>query len=229
MKIKLILLILLLGYNPHSNAEECGSLENHFGPYDYRTNKNYLPVVEDNHFSSVTYAMALSAGSSEKYSKEFKFTGQNAGKTKHTSIAGDLDYTLSAFPNHPRALYAVSEYQRIMQRNYKNPSLWRPKYRTADCYFKRAIRFAPTDPMVYMVYGLYFHKRKEYEKALLQYRKSEKMNADNIDLLYYLGLVNYELGNFDEAQKYADKVYQRKYPLEGLKDELKKHNAMNKK
>lgn len=223
MKKKLFLFIILVSYHLISIAEDCGDLSNHYGPFDFRTDKIRLPVVEENHFTNVTFSMAVFGGSNDDYSRKFKFTGQNSNKTKRTSIAGDLDYTLRAIPNYPRALYAMSEYQRIKQKKYKHPELWRPKNLTADCYFKRAIKFVNDDPAIYMVYGLYFHKRYEYKKALEQYRKSEKLDYNNIDLLYYLGLVNVELGDFKEANKYADLVYKEKYPLKGLMNKLKKH------
>jgi hypothetical protein len=34
-----------------AGATGCGSLDNHFGPFDYRTDRDKLPVVERRHFT----------------------------------------------------------------------------------------------------------------------------------------------------------------------------------
>ena len=109
--------------------EECGDLANAYGPYDYRTSRDKLAIVEGVHFTPDVEALRSGA------------TGQ---------IGGDIDYTLRASPNHPRALIAMANLGRKL--NTDSPP--GAKY-TLPCYFDRAIRFAGDDPTVRLVYGTY--------------------------------------------------------------------------
>lgn len=70
----------------------CGSLQNAFGPFDYRDPEargEPLRLVESAHFTPSVESLVKG----------------NSG-----TVAGDLDYTLRAFPNHHRALYSVAQY-----------------------------------------------------------------------------------------------------------------------
>lgn len=89
----LLIIFNIFFSNPLYAAPACGSLENAYGPFDY-TNpddfKNKLPLVEIAHFTP-------------------KVEGLMGGKSGY--LWGDLDYTLRAFPNHHRALYAFVRYE----------------------------------------------------------------------------------------------------------------------
>ena len=86
------LVILGLGFLIFSQSRAdvndyiCGSLQNGYGPYDYRSDKDKLRIVEQYHLTPEV--VNLVAGS----------TGE---------IGDDLDYTLRAFPNHHVALMAM--------------------------------------------------------------------------------------------------------------------------
>ena len=107
---------LVLGGGAAHAFEECGELANAYGPYDYRSSRDKLAIVEAAHFTPDVEA--LRSGS----------TGQ---------LGGDIDYTLRASPNHPRALIAMANLGRRM--NSEQPP--GAKY-TLACYFDRAVRFA---------------------------------------------------------------------------------------
>ncbi|MET0081754.1 MAG: hypothetical protein ABW079_01985 [Sedimenticola sp.] len=210
--------VLMVSLLPvRAQAEDCGSLQNHYGPFDYRVPSNRrdkLHRVERSHFSDVTYRFALAGASSKEYYKHFN-TGN---KAKNTAIPSDIDYTLRAFPNHRKALYAMSEYQRVVSSDNRINS---GTYRDAECYYIRALQFVPDDSKVLMLYGMHFHKRKQYERAREKYQLAEESGEKGADLFYNLGLVNYHLGIMDEAQKYADKAYKMGYPLKGLSKMLR--------
>src|SRR5215510_4048829 len=139
---RVVLFLTLSALAPTSQAfEECGELETGgYGPFDYRTATPYQKrLVEGAHF--LPYIETLQRG-------------------KTGPVAGELDYTLRAFPNHPRALMAM------MKLGIKTKSE-RP-YGTSwpiSCYFDRAIRFTPDDPAVHTVYGLYLTKKGERQEA----------------------------------------------------------------
>lgn len=137
MIFKLILLIFIfiskLSFAQTGNPE-CGSLKNGFGPYDYRSDRGpSLELVESAHFTQQV-EMLINA------------------KTGY--IGGDLDYTLRAYPNHHRALMSTMRYGE-KTKSEKPPSM---SY-TVECYFDRAIRFRPDDPISRMIYAMYLAKK----------------------------------------------------------------------
>jgi len=177
---------------------ECGSLDNAYGPFDYTDASDRaikLPVVEKFHFNSDI---------------------ENLRRGQSGTIIGDLDYALRAFPNHHRALNAVGRYL------LKNPSVGVPPYFNADCYFNRAMRWRPRDGTVRMIYGTYLFKSGEREAALKRYEEALALMPDSAEVHYNMGLLEVELERFDAALEHAHKAYALGYPLEGLKNRLKR-------
>lgn len=201
--------MLFLGCTTSFSAEEepvvlgervCGTLRNAFGPFDYRKYKgsSQLWDVERNHFT-----------------KDVENLTHGVRGVSHRSVPGDLDYILRAFPNHHRALHAVSRYQL----KYGKPSI-RSRFRTAECYFDRSMRFAPNDGMVQMIYGIYLQKKGSLKGALSRYNEALKLMPNFAELHYNLGLLYVKLKDFEAAKEHADKAYQLGYPLPGLKQQL---------
>lgn len=195
-----------------ASESECGPQQTAggFGPYDYNNPKDRgepLSLVERGHFTPQVENLI-------------------GGKTS-VSPFGDLDYTLRAFPNHHRALYAFSRYElRELQKNqqkglpYKPPKSATGFPATAECYFDRAIRWRPNDPNVRLVYGIHLHLAGKPNEALKQYQLAEKMQLKSADLNYNMGLLYFDLKQYDLARKYAQKAYQLGYPLPGLRKKL---------
>lgn len=174
----------------------CGDLRNGYGPFDFWTDKDKLPIVERLHFTSEVESLV---------------------KGKSGYLAGDLDYTLRAFPNHPRALFAM---MRLGERE-KSERLTGAHY-PVSCYFDRAIRFRPEDAMVRMIYGIYLSKLKKNEEALAQLQIAVQYASDNGNLHYNIGLVFFELGKFDEALLHAHLAYRLGFELPGLRAKLER-------
>ena len=173
-----------------------------YGPYDY-TNPRHrgepLRLVEGAHFMPRVRALIEDR--------------------RDSSVINDIDYTLRAFPNHHDALYAVTRYwflpdssKRVRNRLIETPP---------ECYFHRAINFKPDDGTVRMLFGLYLHKAKRLEEALEQYKSAEKLSPDSAQLLYNIGLLYFDMKQYDESEAYARKAYALKYPLPGLRNKLK--------
>lgn len=198
MKYLGILLIVVGLANETFAASVCGSLKNGYGPFDY-TNEDHrktkLAVVERYHFNSDVES--LKKGMSDY-------------------VYGDLNYTLRAFPNHHRALHAMARYQ-LINGKPKDARIY-----SADCYFKRAIRFRPKDAMSHMLYGIYLHRLNKKKQALDRYKLAEKLRPDSTEIKYNMGLLYFDLKKYDEAVNYARLAYQRGYPLPGLRERLKK-------
>ena len=177
-------------------VEACGSLNNGYGPFDYRTQRSKLQVVEAYHFDAGVESL-------------------QRGKSGY--LGGDLDYTLRASPNHARALMAMV---RLSEREKKAKPRG-PNY-TIDCYFDRAVRFAPNDPTVLTLYAIHLNKKGKKTEAIAQLETAEKHVGRSPNIAYNMGLVYLDLNDFDNALKYAHIAYEGGFPLPGLRNMLKR-------
>lgn len=184
----------------------CSGKEQGYGPFNYITQKNKLGVVEKHHFTPDVESLRR---------------GQSS------SIEGDLDYALRAFPNHHRALWAMARYylrikdparQEITVANERLSQDIPPP----ECYFNRATRFAPDDGMVSLIFAIYLHKYGNLEGALDRYETAERLLPDNAELKYNMGLLYVDLDNLERAEKYAEEAAKLGYPLRGLHSKIER-------
>ena len=174
----------------------CGPLWNAYGPFDYRSDKDKLPIVERAHFTpEVANLIRGSTG----------------------PLGGDLDYTLRAFPNHPEALMSMVR----LGNKEKTEKPSGARY-TVECWLHRAVRFRDNDAAAKMIYAIYLAKKGRNTEALKQLNGAVELDEDSANLQYNIGLVYFDLGKFDESLKYAHRAYQAGFPLPGLRDKLKK-------
>jgi tetratricopeptide (TPR) repeat protein len=201
--MKIIMLaasVALLALSGVAGANEyCGSLENHYGPFDYRTEKGKLPIVDHAHFTE-----DVEAGI----------------KGSTDALGGDLDYTLRAFPNHHRALATLA---RVALRD-KTLMIYKTKW-PVECYFLRAERFAPDDAVVHATYGSYLYGAGKFDKALAEYKQAIDLDPDNSKINYDIGLAYMKNNDIPHALEHARKAYDKGYPLPGLKTQLIKAGA----
>lgn len=200
---KALLIFCLSCFAASSRALEldaCGDLSNAYGPYDYRTaTEAQKHLVEKTHFPTHVEHLQRRA------------TG---------SFGGDIDYTLRAFPNNPRALLAMMKLGAKERALRPQGARW-----PVECYFDRAVRFAPDDPAVRTVYGLYListGQRQAAERELETAREALKKLGGDRNLSYNLGLAYFNLGNYDAALEQAKTAYALGFPLPGLREKLKR-------
>lgn len=174
----------------------CGSLENGYGPFDYRSDKNKLSIVETFHFTPSVETL-------------------KSGKSGY--LGADLDYTLRAFPNHHRALMSM---MKLGQR--EKVAKPRGAQFSVECYMQRAEVFRPTDGMVKTVYGLYLLKAGRAQEAIGKLEAARGLDERDYNVHYNLGLAYVELGNYDQALVSAHRAYAAGFPLPGLRDKLKR-------
>jgi len=176
-------------------SPECGSLQNPYGPFDYRTGKDHLKIVETYHFTPEVESL-------------------KSGNT--ASLGGDIDYTLRASPNHHRALAAM------MNLGFKDHTQKpRGARYTIDCYFDRAIRFAPDDGEVQSLYGVYLARIGHNQDAVKAFENALKTEKHNPNVHYNLGLVYFELKDYSNALEHAHEAYRLGAVLPGLRNKLK--------
>ena len=181
----------------YGQASTCGSLQNHYGPYDYRIEKENLRVVERFHFSSAVEAGLRGVSTTEP--------------------GGDLTYILGAFPNHHRALLAMVRYAERMK-SAKPPGL---QY-SVECYFERAIRFRNDDIVARMLYTQYLIKNGREKEAATQVEFGETIAADSAFAHYYLGMLYFDLKNYDRALAKAHKSAELGQDISELRGMLQK-------
>jgi tetratricopeptide (TPR) repeat protein len=193
-------LVVLLGAAVSGQAQSlgCGDFEHHYGPFDYRTaSKKQRDLVERFHFTQDVATLKKGASTSR--------------------IAGDISYTLLAFPNHPRALMAMSDLARREHTRKPDGSTY-----DVDCWFERAIRFRPDDPMVRYVLGISKLKDDVPAEAVKQLDIAEKAFPDDPMVHYNLGLAYLDLKEYDKARGEAQKAYDLGAQLPGLRELLKR-------
>lgn len=183
------------------DASQCGSLDNAFGPYDYRDQSlmgkgGPRDLVDGAHFTADV--QSLSGGNTEALP------------------GGDLDYTLRAFPNHHQALYTMINYYTDTLAKTRPPMRW-----SAECYLDRAMRFQPDDETVWMLYGVYLSRINRLDDAITKFQHAESLKPDSPEIHYNLGLMYLKLKRYEDSLKHAHLAYAAKYPLMGLKNKLK--------
>lgn len=177
----------------------CGDPRQHraaqFGPYDYRTDKSKLGIVEDYHFTPAVEALVRGSTS--------------------TLPGSDLSYTLGVFPNHHRALLAMVRYGQKM----KSPQPPGARY-SVDCYFDRALRFRPDDSIVRMIYANYLSKSARTPEAIQQLEQATADAKNNAFSHYNIGLIYFDLKQYDRALVQAHKALSLGFPQTALRDQL---------
>lgn len=133
------------------------------------------------------------------------------------TIAGDIAYTLRAIPNHPRALRSAAELTR------RNGGVT-PKdlqYSVA-CWFDRAIAYRPDDPYVRVAWGFELIRSKETRAALEQVKVAESLANGNSQIHYNVGLLYFDLKEYEKSMANARIAYTQGFNLPGLRDKLTK-------
>jgi tetratricopeptide (TPR) repeat protein len=171
--------------------------------YDYLdpASAEKLAIVEANHFNQDVRSLT-------------------SGQT-NISVAVDLDFILRAIPNHYAALSAMGRY--YLTRGLSAAE--KTKVESAECYFRRAITFRPSDPNLHVAFGVFLHQSKRLADARAEYQMAEELGFESAELHYNLGLLWFDLGDIEKSRQYADRAYSRGYPLRGLRNKLRSATA----
>lgn len=182
--MKNLLIALLLTSAGVASAQQvsaCGSLQNAYGPFDYRKERTgMLQIVERAHFTTEVEMLIR-------------------GKSGY--LGSDLDYTLRAAPNHHRALAATA---RLAERE-GNPQPGKMRY-TVDCWFDRAMRFAPDDHVVRFLYVQYLVKTKRAKEATQHLDHVANQRPPEALTWLNLALLNADLGRWEIGRSQAEQA-----------------------
>lgn len=177
----------------------CGDpFGNLIGPFDYtnpvdRSKPRGIGLIEQYHFDAGVESLRQGLSSE--------------------NVMGDLDYTLRAVPNHHRALNSVARYELELG---GIPRRWR----SAECWFTRAVTFKQDDAVVWMLYGNFLAKQKQWTAAREKYLRAKELMPKNIEIDYNLGLLYVNTQEYEKAVQHARIAYAQNYPLRGLRNML---------
>lgn len=189
--------------------ENCGTLENHYGPFDYYSPANHTSGPGARSKISIVEVRHLTPGMLQL----------KKGSTA-VQIRQDLDYTLRAVPNHPAALDLASRFEDRRRDSTMFAKAQKPLYLSANCYFKRAIMLTPNNGTVWMLYALHAHRQGRLNAAVERYRRAEALNLDSAVFHYNFGLTLLDVNDLEGAREHAERAAELGYPLEGLKKRL---------
>lgn len=194
-----IFLSFIFSSSTHAQAVgSCGTLYSpgQYGPYDYRNQRDKLPIVEGTHFTPVIEALLRGAHE------------QHPGS--------DIDYTLRAIPNNHRALLAM---MRLGERD-KTQKPRGSRY-SIDCWFQRAIQFRPDDGIVRMIYSTYLGNNDRTSEANSQLDIATAYAKDNAFTHYNIGLHYFDIKNYHKANLQANKAMALGFQSTDLRDRLR--------
>lgn len=164
-------------------------------PWDYRTRKDKYDLVERRHFTPKV---------------ENLIHGESTD-----SIAGDIGYTLDKFPNHLRALASLIRYSERTKRTTFPHTPY-----SVECYLKRAVYFKEDDLLVRLLYTSYLVKHGKNTEASTHLDYIEATENKSPLINYNLGLLYFDLKNFEKSYAYAEQAYADGITLPGLKNKL---------
>lgn len=201
----------LVGYLSASHAQEvpggCGTLSRPWGPFDYRPER----YVRESTYGS--HAALLGIVENAHFTPEVEKLIR--GKTASTP-GGDLSYTLGVFPNHHRALLSV-----IALGEKEKKDLFQDARFTVECFLRRATTWRPDDPIVHMIFAQYLAGKSRTNEAEEQLKVAMNQAGDNAFTYHNIGLIYFDMKNYDKALTFAHKAYDLGLGIPTLRDQLK--------
>jgi uncharacterized protein (TIGR02996 family) len=163
---------------------------------DYRGSREGYSAIEKRHFPP--HVEALMRGSTT------------------SAIGGDIDYMLDKVPNHHRALLSL-----VRLGDKEKSDRAKGTRGKIGCYFERALRFRPDDTTVRLIYATFLHKNAREPEATHQLELTAEAANDNPFTHYNVGLIYFDLKNYDRALSQAHKAYGLGFNRPELRDQLK--------
>ena len=164
------------------------------GPYDYRTEKRALAIVDGRHFTTRV---------------------ENLIGVETRLLASEFSFTLHGYPNHHRALAALVRWAE----REKSDQPGNLDY-SVDCYFRRALVWRPDDNIVRLMYADYLIRRGKAVEAGSHMDQVLATNPESPLTHYTLGLLYLRIERYDEALARAHKAIETGVPHGELRKKL---------
>lgn len=209
-----VLMIAMFGARPAAAADY-----GQFGPFDYydtrTTPTKAYALVESAHLGPKTQLMLRQ--------------GDKCG------YWGDLDYTLRAFPNHPKALTMMAQFLKTnVACSIAGPASgssstldlvdqiehggW--EGRTMEYYFETAIRYRPQYTETRVLYARALAGAGKHDDAVKRLQETLKQDPRSSAAHYELGVLLLAKGDKQSALQHARKAYQLGKPPAALREQL---------
>ncbi|MDH5693088.1 MAG: hypothetical protein OEZ47_08305 [Gammaproteobacteria bacterium] len=194
------------------DSTQCNPVPNPdgIGPWDYYDPKNREDDFRTSNIAGGNIHLVEKAHFTQKV--------ENLISGESSYLYWDIEYTLRRIPNHPRALWAASRYERSDK--YVPHPKGQPRY-SAECYFDRAIRFQPDNAITHMLYAMHMQMGDRIKEAEGEYKLALDLDPNHPEIRYNVGLFYFKRKNYDKAYEHAVAAYDKGYPLPGLKNMLK--------
>lgn len=114
-----------------------------------------------------------------------------------------FERTLDMDPNHAEARIYYAWFLNVMKRS-----------KEAQEQADKAMQLQPYSGLVQSLYGMHLNHTRQFEKALLHLSKALEEDPENITARSTLWTIHHNMGNFDEAIKWAESVYTLKKEAE---------------
>jgi hypothetical protein len=156
----------------------------------------WLKLTEQDHFTPVTESL----------------------RKGHSSVTAgpDITYTLRIFPNHYRALLAMVA---LGEREKTNQPVGSPI--SVECWLLRAIAFRSDDNLSRLIYTKYLIKAQREADAVRELNIAALQAGDNPFTQNNIGLLYFDLKNYEAALKHAHLAYGLGFANPTLQDQLK--------
>jgi len=132
------------------------------------------------------------------------------------AVGGDIEFLLRYVPNHHRALYSLVK----LGLRDKTEMPFQTKPYTIICWLNRASVYSPDDGKVYLITGIYLARLGRNDAALKALLDADRLIPEDSNVQYNLGLVYFDLKDYDQALNRAKRAYQLGFPLPGLRNKL---------
>ena len=129
---------------------------------------------------------------------------------------GDLRFLIATVPNHHRALAAL---MRLALRDHTEMPAESGPY-TVRCWLQRATVFSPKDGTPFLLSGVYLASNGLQREALEQLQRAVRLLPDSAEVEYNLGLVYFNLQDYQTSRVHAQRAYELGFPLPGLRRKL---------
>lgn len=188
---------------PRIQTFQCGDFTGHFGPLDFRSaDPRDKQNVESNHFEMELSSFLMG-----------RVEGRNRAGTG--TVAGGFQYTLKAFPNHPVALKVMEELGRKLKSEQPQGTMY-----PLECWYVRAFKIAPDDPMVRALYGIYLAYRDRSEEARHNLDIADPELQYSRAMQYMMGEARFQLKQYEKAQLNAMRAARLGFPGDVLQKAL---------